>query len=406
MCALVRCDSCQAVLAGQDDLLSSITQRMGRLELQQQASLILRWARRESTMAVHRRAHRALQEYATIHGALALPASELQLAHFLVWMLCLRDPTLDVATVELYSSVLSDWHNTCASVLQLPLANPCSSALIRTLLRAARRGLKRVARRKEPYTAPQLVRMLHAGFDLTTVGGLHDRLLFCFCLFGPLRPGVTTNLTIDYSVVNDPRSPIGLRVIFTADSQVKVRNDVVEISVMVDKNVDASNRRTVHIPSGVLGIDTPNDLLFYLKACRPPTGGTLFASAKCPRQKIPSRVAPHLFAFNNNAYTASCELNKRAFKRAFELAEKWELDLFGGGSPRKTLAQLLWAVTGDRRVVVDFGGWAIGKEESAVDSYFKVTTAQRLRILQNLLQKLLDVGELSALDAEIRGRAA
>ena len=117
-------------------------------------------------------------------------------------------------------------------------------------------------------------------------------------------------------------------------------------------------------------------------------------------------MAPHLFAFNNNAYTASCELNKRAFKRAFELAEKWELDLFGGGSPRKTLAQLLWAVTGDRGVVVDFGGWAIGKEESAVDSYFKVTTAQRLRILQNLLQKLLDVGELSALDRKSCGRAA
>ena len=39
--------------------------------------------------------------------------------------------------------------------------------------------------------------MLHAGFDLSTVGGLHDRLLFCFCLFGPLRPGVTTNLTVD-----------------------------------------------------------------------------------------------------------------------------------------------------------------------------------------------------------------
>eukprot|EP00959_Pyramimonas_sp_CCMP1952_P065898 1375781-Pyramimonas_sp.AAC.1 len=48
-------------------------------------------------MAVHRRAHRALQEYATIYGALALPASELQLAHFLVWLLCLRDLTLDVA---------------------------------------------------------------------------------------------------------------------------------------------------------------------------------------------------------------------------------------------------------------------------------------------------------------------
>eukprot|EP00959_Pyramimonas_sp_CCMP1952_P425674 8916414-Pyramimonas_sp.AAC.1 len=27
-------------------------------------------------------------------------------------------------------------------------------------------------------------------------------------------------------------------------------------------------------------------------------------------------------------------------------------------------------MTGDRRVVVDFGGWAIGKDESAADSYF------------------------------------
>ena len=66
MCALVRCDTCQAVLAGEHDLISSITQRMGRLELQQQTSLVLRWARREFTMAVYRRAHRALQEYATI----------------------------------------------------------------------------------------------------------------------------------------------------------------------------------------------------------------------------------------------------------------------------------------------------------------------------------------------------
>ena len=406
VCALVRCDACQAILAGEHDLINSITQRLGRLELQQQTSMVLRWARRESTMAVHRRAHRALQEYATIYGALALPASELQLAHFLVWMLCLRDPTLYVATVELYSSVISEWHNTCAAVTELPLANPCSSQLIRTLLRSARRGLKRVARRKEPYTAPQLVRILHAGFDLTTVGGLHDRLLFCFCLFGPLRRGVTTNLTVDYTVRNDPCDPLGLRVTFTADSKVKIRQDVIEVTVDIDKNVNAANRRTVHIPPGIFGVDTPHDLLFYLKVCRPPSGGTLFASAKCPRQKLPQRVTPNAFSFNTNAFTASCELNKRAFKRAFELAEKWELDLFGGCSPRKTLAQLLWATTGDRRVVVDFGGWAIGKDESAVDSYFHLTTAQRIRILQGLLQKLLDVGELSTLDAEICGRTA
>eukprot|EP00959_Pyramimonas_sp_CCMP1952_P055468 1159354-Pyramimonas_sp.AAC.1 len=72
---------------------------------------------------------------------------------------------------------------------------------------------------------------------------------------------------------------MGLRVIFTADSQVKIRNDVIEVTIDIDKNVNASNRRTVHIPRGVLGIDTPHDFLLYLKACRPPTGGTLFASA-------------------------------------------------------------------------------------------------------------------------------
>ena len=48
---------------------------------------------------------------------------------------------------------------------------------------------------------------------------------------------MTTNLTVDYSVASDPRSPMGLRVIFTADSQVKIRNDVIEVTIDIDKNV-------------------------------------------------------------------------------------------------------------------------------------------------------------------------
>eukprot|EP00959_Pyramimonas_sp_CCMP1952_P183771 3842652-Pyramimonas_sp.AAC.1 len=81
--------------------------------------------------------------------------------------------------------------------------------------------------------------------------------------------------------------------------------------------------------------------------CRPPSGGTLFASVKCPRQHTPPRVTLGAFIFNCNAYPATCEMNKRAFRKAYPSAEHPGAGpLRRGGSPRKTMAQLLWAAVG------------------------------------------------------------
>ena len=399
VCALIRCDDCQAAEAGQYDLLHTVTQRLGRVHLQQQTSEVLLHARRESTVGVHRRALAALTQYGIVYHAITLPTSALQVGHWVTWMLLIRDPTLDPSTIQLYVSVLSDWHQTAREVTRLPLSNPCATPFVRSLLRAAARGYKRGHQAKEPFTARQLVRILHSGFDLCTVGGRHDRLLFCFLGFGPLRPGVTVRLIVHYTLIPDACCPLGLRVAFAADSDVKIIKDHIEIFVSEDKNVDARSRRYVPIPAGVLGVDTPGDLEYYLKVCQPPSGGTLFAAPASPLKKI-NAAQPFTGTFNKNPYTASCAMVRRAFLRAYPESEEDEQKLFGGGSPRKTLAQLLFAIHRCRRMVIDFGGWADG-EQQAVDSYFHYTLEQRCRILQNMLDDLVRVAELPAIDAAV-----
>ena len=105
VCALVKCDTCLAKTAGEDDLIHSVSQHMSRLDLQRQTSEVMSYHRRTGTLAVHRRAHQTLAQYGQVYGALTLPTSVLQLAHWVTWMLRLRDPTLDSSTAELYAGV-------------------------------------------------------------------------------------------------------------------------------------------------------------------------------------------------------------------------------------------------------------------------------------------------------------
>lgn len=386
--------------AGEHDLIHDVNQRMSRLELQRQTSEVLRHARRDTTLAVHRRAISYLVEYAGVHQAMTLPATSAQLAHFLVYLLCVRQPRLDPSTVDLVSGVVSTWHDAARQVTGLPLTNPCRDPYIHTLLRSATAGLKKPPAAKRPFTAHQLIRVLHYGFDTRTVGGRHGRLLFSFLLLGPLRPGVATDLRIEYALVPDQFSAHAVKVVYGQNSDVKVHDGVVYVSVNHDKNVNAANRRVVPIPSRVLGLDVPADLEHYLKVCGPPSGGTLFAAPAQPRQLLHA-AQPRTYNFNPNSYTAACAMVRRAFKRAFPQASDEDLALYAGGSPRKTLAQLVWAVTGDRRVVVDLGGWSSGKEESAVDGYFHLTDEQRIRLLQQLVDKLLTAQEIDEIDADI-----
>ena len=343
----MKCDTCLAKTAGEDDLIHSVSQHMSRLDLQRQTSEVMSYHRRTGTLAVHRKAHQTLAQYGQVYGALTLPTSVLQLAQ---------------------------------------------------LLRAAQRGYKRAPKnKKEPLTAGQLVRVLHEGFDKATVGGRHDHLLFCFLCFGPLRPGVTVALVAIYTLVPDPLCPLGLRVQFSASSDVWIAENRVVIRVDEDKNVDASKRRLVYIPAGVFGVDLPGDLEMYLKVCSPPSGRTLFASPTNPRKVI----RPHeVGRFNDGTYTATCAMVRRAFARAFPDSEEWERALLGGGSPRKTLAILLYSVYANMRLVADFGGWS-AQGKLAIDCYIPMTPQQRCRKLQSLLTDLVANNELTLEQANI-----
>lgn len=401
----MRCDACMARQAGAHDIIHGVEQRFARLELQRQTSEVLSHARRDSTMAVHRRAHGYLHEYAALFGALALPSTAVQLSHCLVYLLCGRERTLSPATVNLVVGVVSEWHQTAKTVTGFPLANPCQDTLIRTLMRAAQRGIESEAKGKLPLTAPQLVRTLHFGFDLNTVGGRHDRLLFAVLLLGPLRPGVATGLRIHYHLAHSVTNPHLADVVFSPESQVWVKDDIVYLRVSKDKNVHAGNQRVVAVPSGVLGLNLPRELLFYLRHCSPPSGGTLFAAPTNPRGTF--RMVPSAFAFNNNPYTASCEMVRRAVSKALPTFTREELAMLGGGTPRKTMAQLVWSVTRKRRVVVDVGGWSSGRDkDAAVDRYFTTTEPQRVRLLRGFARSLLEAQELSEADVAICEAAA
>jgi hypothetical protein len=110
VCQLVRCDRCSAARAGEQDLLRTLEGSLNRLSLQHSLSEVLQYTRREATVAVHRRAHATLLIYGAIYGALTLPATPEQVAHWITWMIIKRTPTLDSSTAALYSGVISDWH--------------------------------------------------------------------------------------------------------------------------------------------------------------------------------------------------------------------------------------------------------------------------------------------------------
>ena len=92
VCALVECDPCLSVQAGQHDIIHNAVQGLRRLQLQQQTSEVLRYVRRDSTMEVHRRAMAYLQQYADYFGSLTVPCSALQLSHIATFLLTSRAP--------------------------------------------------------------------------------------------------------------------------------------------------------------------------------------------------------------------------------------------------------------------------------------------------------------------------
>jgi hypothetical protein len=127
----------------------------------------------------------------------------------------------------------------------------------------------------------------------------------------------------------------------------------------------------VVIPHSALGARPVQLLRDYLLLRRPPSGGFLFAA---PRGK----------SFRETRYSNFNEALRKAYIKAFPDAT--DAKRYAGGSPRKTLAQLIWDAGYSKRILADVGGWALRTD--AVDIYFQTQGHQILQLLHGLGKRL------------------
>ena len=144
------------------------------------------------------------------------------------------------------------------------------------------------------------------------------------------------------------------------------------ITSTVDKNVNSSKIWTSPIPDMVLEVECVRVLESYLRPCRPPSGGYLFA-------------APLGHAgFRKTVYTAVGDVVKQSYRRAYpgQVAVK-----LGGSSLRKSWPQWMESAGNTDREIVDVCGWsrkAIKDKMGTAQLYYDTQLEAQLRIKRDL----------------------
>jgi len=335
-----------------------------------------------------------------------LPCSVKQLMQFAVWAVKKRVPAYDTSSVETHLSGVSRWMEQCKKATRLVnLVNPTKAVELRELLVSLAKVYKKASSAKIPFTPQEYQNITHHGFERHKLVGRHNELLFLLLGGGPLRPKVACHITVSYYVEHWVGGR-GNVLVFTADSQIWVDEHLkaVVVSISKDKNVTAKNRRNVYIPNNFMGVKSVDILREYILTMRMPSGSYLLASPKSPSmfvanlEKLPAGVFREKPGggpfFNDNPYTAAVDAVRRSAKLALPYLSTQELRKYGGGSPRKSMAEMLWAAGAQKRTIQDLGGWAVSKRD-AVDSYFSTKPHQRLRLLSELQSKLERKGELA-----------
>ena len=72
--------------------------------------------------------------------------------------------------------------------------------------------------------------------------------------------------------------------------------------------------------------------------------------------------------------------------------------MYGGGSPRKTTADLLYACGHTKKMIADVGGWML--REDAADLYLRANEVTRRKILSSLMEDLVKCGQMQRHIAE------
>jgi len=296
---------------------------------------------------------------------------------------------------------ISVWHQQAIQAVGgVGLTNPRMGARVVQVLKALDKLYKRESTAKLPFTADMFVQILYLGFQQNTMGVRHNELLFVLLAAGPFRPNAAVNIVVQYDIVQ-----VGGKhtVRWIPGSDIWVERRTTESGVCVrlvrDKNVSKANQRVVAIPEEFFGVNVIDLLEDYLVRVRPPSGGRLLASPKEHRKLVPNRRSLYLrpgqyIACNGGAYTATCDAVRRAVKRTGEIFgwEGAEEQKYGGGSPRKTTADLLYACGHTKKMIADVGGWML--REDAADLYLRANEVTRRQVLRQLMGDLVLKGQL------------
>ena len=398
---LGRCTSCRVEATLEDSVLADPKLRVLRGAYEERAAEILSSAVRPGTTVVSARGLQLLRDFGEkIKKEPILPCEVVTLQHFAIYLLDERG--LDISTVRLAMTAVSKWHLQTKNATGLPLPNPTTDKDLHTLLTSMEKTCKKDSKAKLPFTPSEWWKVLHYGFDLTTVGGRHNELFFMLLSAGPLRPGVTAHLMVDYKVsVRRGRQVVE----FVQGSDVKVTTgedgkQMINLYIPKDKNVNAKNKRWICIPTSFMGVNPVRMMLDYLMEVRPPPG-LLLAAVKAPLRKM--AAVPVLRQdeyrdpefFHSNPYTAQCALVRRGFMRAFPKAdEEYVKRAFGGGTPRKTFGECVSVVGHSLDTLRSLGGWVPRDKDVVREVYVHLLDPARNRLLRKLMQDLVDNDEL------------
>jgi hypothetical protein len=324
-----------------------------------------------SSVTSANRGLRDFVKFGDVLGAQLLPASPVDVGLYIAYSLTVRPEPLDSTSIQTYLGGVSAWHEQAREATGLPLVNPIKTRMVRSIISVALKRYKKRSKAKLPFSLAQWSGIMQRGFKATASGD-HQRLFLCFATLGPLRPSACSRICVKYRVSRQGQ------LIFRNSSQLKIiTNDpswehpYISAEVFTDKNLDARKTRTVVIPHSALGIKPVKMLRDYLLQHRPPSGGFLFA-------------APQGRFFRSTRYSNFSNALRKAYSTAFPDAS--DIKKYAGGTPRKTLSQLIWDAGYSKRILADVGGWALRTD--AVDIYFKTQGHQILHLLHGLGRRL------------------
>jgi hypothetical protein len=330
----------------------------------------------------HTRGVAELQALGKLVQYYVFPCTVAMMEQFVVYLLVVRNPPLDASTVLQVVNSISIWHIQTNAVLQharppIQVPNPARAASIRQLKVTIMKKFKRPKAPKAHQSIVEFCQTIAWGFADGRYGYQH----YIHTLpsaFGPLRPGAARLLTCSYTVDMNGNSRAGVRdsVRTSPLSNVQLCDadsiwpaPYVKLIIHHDKNVDPTKPREVYIPGIMLGIDLHAELSDYLLIARPPSGQYLLAAPSAPLGR----------KFNTNPYTNYSNAFKSAVRRSFPAMTSVQAATYGGGSPRKSLAQWLYNANVPRHVIADVGGWSLSNRD-AMDGYHATEPAETMRV--------------------------